>query len=622
MRKRILSTLLVLCTVLPLLPIQVWAAGTTFGSTDPILPVETEAESEYLEDEQLDNKLSDEPYENVGVPSASDSTLYANSDWVTYPATGGDLYFDPTTGAIADCSTNVTSVDIPSSIDGVAVTSIDKQAFMNCHKLTSVTISKGVISIGPSAFYYCERLTNVTIPDSVVSIGEGAFGDCKSLTGIIIPNGVTSIESNTFMSCSGLTSVTIPNSVTSIGTYAFDGCSQLRSVTIPNRVISIGKYAFRNCSSLTDIIIPNSVSEVEIGVFNGCSGLKSVRISNSITRIDQHVFDKCSSLVSVTIPNSVTSIGYCAFDECTKLTSVTIPTSVTSIEPFAFGDCNSLTNVYYGGQEAQWNAIQIRENNDRLLFASMHFNSTGPDRNGTCGNNLTWLLKNGTLTISGTGEMQNYWTPLGSITGDGSTDVAPWQEYGNEIENIEIGEGVTSIGDRAFYGCNVIKITIPDSVVSIGYGAFELCNSLTDVYYGGNKTDWGNISISNTDYRNEPLLNATIHYTSTGPDDVATQISCEQIVDALRVGETKELPHCFFDEDIENIIDTSVESITENDVSISIEDKTILQIEKSEYDRDDYGYLYAIYSVKALHIGTTTVTVYVGNTPIKNMKFK
>ena len=27
---------------------------------------------------------------------------------------------------------------------------------------------------------------------------------------------------------------------------------------------------------------------------------------------------------------------------------------------------------------------------------------------GTCGDNLTWKLDNGTLTISGTGEMKNY----------------------------------------------------------------------------------------------------------------------------------------------------------------------------------------------------------------------
>ena len=42
------------------------------------------------------------------------------------------------------------------------------------------------------------------------------------------------------------------------------------------------------------------------------------------------------------------------------------------------------------------------------------------------------------------------------------------------------------------------------------------CTGLTDVYYSDTEAGWRNISISYTDYRNELLRDANIHYNSTG----------------------------------------------------------------------------------------------------------
>lgn len=60
------------------------------------------------------------------------------------------------------------------------------------------------------------------------------------------------------------------------------------------------------------------------------------------------------------------------------------------------------------------------------------------------------------------------------------------------------------------------SIYIPESVTSINKEAFFECTSLSDVYYSGTKNQWNAISI---DSGNDPLLNATIHYQSTGPED-------------------------------------------------------------------------------------------------------
>ena len=68
---------------------------------------------------------------------------------------------------------------------------------------------------------------------------------------------------------------------------------------------------------------------------------------------------------------------------------------------------------------------------------------------GTCGENLTWTFdrETSTLTISGTGEMDDYsWQ-------SGNEAYAPWYVWSEQITSIVIEEGVASIGAYAFYDC-------------------------------------------------------------------------------------------------------------------------------------------------------------------------
>lgn len=83
---------------------------------------------------------------------------------------------------------------------------------------------------------------------------------------------------------------------------------------------------------------------------------------------------------------------------------------------------------------------------------------------GECGENLTWTLEDGVLTISGKGDMTNY----------NSISDAPWYENRTSITKVVIEEGVTSIGDRAFpkYS-NLISVEISSSVKRIGNYTFK-----------------------------------------------------------------------------------------------------------------------------------------------------
>ncbi len=91
---------------------------------------------------------------------------------------------------------------------------------------------------------------------------------------------------------------------------------------------------------------------------------------------------------------------------------------------------------------------------------------------GTCGKSLTWLFDgNGTLTISGTGNMYSF-----------EDDDPEWYNFKSDIKEIVVNSGVTSIGDFAFNNCkNLTKLSLPKGIKSIGDAAFMYCEKLTDL---------------------------------------------------------------------------------------------------------------------------------------------
>ena len=77
-----------------------------------------------------------------------------------------------------------------------------------------------------------------------------------------------------------------------------------------------------------------------------------------------------------------------------------------------------------------------------------------------CGDNLTYTYKNGTLTISGTGEMWSYT----------DAESSPFNEL--DIDTLVIEDGVTVIGTHAFEGNSIQSVILPDSVFSVRYKSF------------------------------------------------------------------------------------------------------------------------------------------------------
>ena len=143
------------------------------------------------------------------------------------------------------------------------------------------------------------------------------------------------------------------------------------------------------------------------------------------------------------------------------------------------------------------------------------------DPNYTQTSGVRYVLSDGVLTVSGSGECTNAWM----------NNYSP-----NNVTKIVIGSGITSIGKAAFQGCAYVKsVDIANGVTKICRGAFTQCwalesviiptsvntiemtafgnaisgSTMNDVYYCGSAAQWGRISIGE---HNDSLLKASFHY--------------------------------------------------------------------------------------------------------------
>ena len=140
--------------------------------------------------------------------------------------------------------------------------------------------------------------------------------------------------------------------------------------------------------------------------------------------------------------------------------------------------------------------------NDTLQNIRLEISASAEDASAvtwtkTESDGLTWTLyEDGTLNISGTGEMRGY---------NAYSIKSPACDNSN-IKNVVIEDGITSIGSFAFYGCSLTNIRIPGSVTSIGKYALDDCMSLTSVTIPGSVSSIGEYAFM--DCRN--LTDATI----------------------------------------------------------------------------------------------------------------
>ena len=112
---------------------------------------------------EYENRIDQLESETSTIPEACAFTYSVSGDGVTITAyTGKDV-----------------NVQIPSQIDGRAVTAIADKAFLNHSTVQSIVVPEGVRTVGWFAFSGCVSLGAVSLPASVETISYGAFENCN-----------------------------------------------------------------------------------------------------------------------------------------------------------------------------------------------------------------------------------------------------------------------------------------------------------------------------------------------------------------------------------------------------------------------------------------------------------
>ena len=341
---------------------------------------------------------------------------------------------------------------------------------------------------------------------------------------LVIENGITRIGDYAFYCCTNLEKVSIPASIEEVGEYAFAGIIGQREYVIDQTVRQwstvqeetqyfpnwettqfvneapivasglYGEHVFWELDENGDMVFFGAGNMYHFGEVPtpwGNLSVKSITIEEGITRIGHCAFEVdegstfSKTFASITIPSTVTYIGGLAFSNCKALSTITFAGNAPSFN--AENNCfNAVTaTAYYPANNPTWTSAVMQDYGGTITWVPYG----DPVTSGICGDNLTWEFDEtmGTLTVSGTGTMDNY--GIGGM---------PWVAYQDEIQNVVIEEGATSVGSYAFYDFpNLTQVTIPLSVASMGDQAFS-DSPVETSHYAGAPSQWEVITQNNS----------------------------------------------------------------------------------------------------------------------------
>ena len=371
--------------------------------------------------------------------------------------------------------------------------------------IKSVFVKRDITYLGDYAFADCVNLTRAVIASSVTSINQKAFAGCTSLgKGIYHPSKFNLPPNQTHVPKTDYVLIIDGN---------FYQPSHRRKPSAIQKIYFVltdkpvdFKKTFSRFPRPPEMEIVTNHKEIRDGAFEGCTSFEKIKIPEGVERIGKRAFADCTSLTTVILPASLKEIADEAFMDCTSLETVIFPKNFS----VTIGKDAFKTSPYGSRRQSEFLADKIARERKSLgeKFSAHVLPNELPAvedelvdppviKKNFCGKNLTWTLDaNGTLTISGTGEMYDYY-----YRGN------PWFAQKNLIQRVVVKAGVKKIGQRAFQYCKRLsEIILPDGVEEIGKEAFWYCQKLKSITFPPSVVSVGQLAF----FRCESLTSVTI----------------------------------------------------------------------------------------------------------------
>lgn len=459
----------------------------------------------------------------------------AGTELVAYPAGKAGTSYSVPSGVTkiwdyAFDGSNLTSIALPASVTTLGKYNVAHNAFQGASKLTTITVDAnnanyqavggllfnkagtelmvcpegvsgtytvpaGVTVIDRYAFYQCKKLTSIILNDGVQTLADAAFNTCTGLTSMVIPSTVTAIEAGTFNNCANLqvltcycTTFPAPSSnpfiigvnpeliiyvrTDLLSTYqasSYWNIFDLQAITTPDANIQYSYNDTNFTATVTGLYDATATGPLTIPV----TVIKpNTTTPYTVTAIADEAFKDNTGLTSVYIAHTVETIGEYAFSGCTGMTDLTIGRNVKTIGAYAFGDCIGLTAIHYYATNC--------ETVSDLAWIIGYDLTTIADK--------TLDIKNCVQTIPACCFYALFGLRNVTVTIPNSvTSIGDWAFRYSDLAGISIGSGLKTIGRYAFYESSLQSVDLPSNVTEIGVYAFKDCENLTSATVWGAK---------------------------------------------------------------------------------------------------------------------------------------
>ncbi len=178
----------------------------------------------------------------------------------------------------------------------------------NVVEVPSQIEGKAVSTLGDELFWYMKDITSVILPESLEYIGARVFQSCTSLAEITIPDTVAEIGDACFLGCSSLTKINVPANLVYVGAFAFDETPWVTQYDGCTSIILGGRVFYKYLADEAKVVIPDGIVCISDNAFDGKS-LSFVKISDSVAFVGDYAFYNCKNLKELKLPSEIYYIG-------------------------------------------------------------------------------------------------------------------------------------------------------------------------------------------------------------------------------------------------------------------------------------------------------------------------